>query len=910
MSRYCGERDPSAILKSAEYWRTAALFGQGSVLSDKRLWTDDGIVAVDRYYIQQPDEGEGGFHQKLETQLAPAGPEVKQLVAEMFWLLYLCPSSLNPSHKRRVISQVWSWSGEAFPSASPLLADEVLTGIGSAGPGFNQNQWRELTFLTRIVQAFRSAPSARQQKLVADPWEFAEWLGQVQDARSRQFRHMLLFMMFPDDFERIFGQRDRKSVAIAFSGRNAQHVNGLEPVQLDRLLRETRASLEERYGTKELDYYVSPLAEQWNRSDLSAVAGDIRADHVTKALADIDRDGIPPDAQSTGYDLIYGVNRYPPKLVLSLATRHATGEPLDRSAFSGGESSSAFQLLRSLGFQIETKDAIASLVAKFLEQSSRGDLSVRDYPQQYRGLEVKVSFGKGNIARIPWIAFLAEDQAVSEGIYPVFLFFRDQRALALCYGVSETNRSRHAWTGVDARETVEEWFKREFNRTPDRYDESLVRATYRTDQQIPFHELTRELDAMISEYRELMGVEGLQKVASSDDVAIPDAVPLEVRPDLIAAAESFAAALKQANVSFGSRHDELIRVLLASLATKPFLILTGMSGSGKSQVAIRLGEWLGSRLYVAAVRPDWTGSEALFGYEDALKRAEGGRAAWAVPPPLEFMLKALHDPDHPYLLLLDEMNLAHVERYFADVLSGMESRQRCLPNLAKDSDGCWRVAPAADSRVPFPRNLWIVGTVNIDETTYMFSPKVLDRANTFEFRVDTADLSADIRKPSPCAAGEAPLVRGLLAIANDDRWHERTSTEFREEIANRIRTLHSLLSRNGLEFGHRAFYEALRFAALMQAAGIEERERILDCIIMQRVLPRLHGSRRKLELPLLGLAHFTRDLPDEVLADDLLASSDLERGTNGRSPKLPLSHNKITRMLRALRLNQFASFTE
>src|SRR4029079_17596463 len=101
-----------------------------------------------------------------------------------------------------------------------------------------------------------------------------------------------------------------------------------------------------------------------------------------------------------------------------------------------------------------------------------------------------------------------------------------------------------------------------------------------------------------------------------------------------------------------------------------------------------------------------------------------GRAAWSVPAPMAFMLKALEDPEHPYLLLLDEMNLAHVERYFADVLSGMESGHACLPNLARGGDGLWRQRAGAMSTVVFPRNLWIVGTVNVDETTYMFSPKV------------------------------------------------------------------------------------------------------------------------------------------------------------------------------------------
>ncbi|WP_367394725.1 AAA family ATPase [Cupriavidus sp. Agwp_2] len=163
----------------------------------------------------------------------------------------------------------------------------------------------------------------------------------------------------------------------------------------------------------------------------------------------------------------------------------------------------------------------------------------------------------------------------------------------------------------------------------------------------------------------------------------------------------------------------LVSAFVSSLVTKPLVILTGLSGSGKTQIAMRFGEWLGKdHLHVAAVRPDWTGAEALFGYEDALKRELDGRAAWSVPGALEFMLKAVHDPQHPYVLLLDEMNLAHVERYFADVLSGMESGKACLPNLQKGIDGCWRIRSGDEARIPFPRNLWIVGTVILSSFAY------------------------------------------------------------------------------------------------------------------------------------------------------------------------------------------------
>ena len=174
--------------------------------------------------------------------------------------------------------------------------------------------------------------------------------------------------------------------------------------------------------------------------------------------------------------------------------------------------------------------------------------------------------------------------------------------------------------------------------------------------------------------------------------------------DLEAIVTAFSEALRKSFVDFGQDHLTLVRAFVSSLATKPLVILTGLSGSGKTQLALRFGEWLGgARLHVAAVRPDWTGAEALFGYEDALKPVVEDKPAWNVPATLAFLLRAAGDPKHPYVLILDEMNLAHVERYFADVLSGMESRKPVLPNLVKGHDGYWRQREDVDEKIPSRR---------------------------------------------------------------------------------------------------------------------------------------------------------------------------------------------------------------
>lgn len=910
MSRFCGDTSPQAVLEAAETWKQRCLLADGSVLSDRRLWQPALFDELDQYFVQRPEEGEGNFFLKLRQQLEPAQADAKMLAAEMLWVMYLCPSSLTPHHKRQSVEQVWTWSGQAVPtSAAPWLSDPVLEGIGSGGPGFNQNQWRELAYMIGFAAAFKGLASNVRAALLADASGFDEWLSSLNDSKSRQLRHMLLFLLFPDSFERIFGATDRKAVVQHYSAMSTSEVNRLAPVALDRELQEIRKKLETLHGTKNLDFYTPPLRDEWRSDTFPAATASVTASHVIAAIEEIRRDGVPPNAASTFFDLLYQDRRYPPKYVLSLAVKNATGEILPRERFSGGKGSPAFRLLQKLGFDIVDKvegseqqneiaeSAVASLIEDFLTQAKEAtNLSTQGYLGEYRDLEVRVSFGKGNVARIPWVAFLADGQTVSKGIYPVLLFFRALNKLLLCFGVSEENKAPQAWGTLPARLSVREWFNANGMGSPDRYGDSWVAAGWDTTGALPTKEIQQQLDAVIDHYHSVLDVE-----------PSPVIEVLPIRADLKATIEAFGDALEKAGVNYGSGHSLLLSSFLCSLAAKPFAILTGLSGSGKTQLAIRFGEYLGeNRVHVAAVRPDWTGAEALFGYEDALRpRSEDGRSAWVVPAPLQFMLEAANDPAHPYLLVLDEMNLAHVERYFADVLSGMESGAECLPNLEPEK-GEWRLRKGSPLRIKFPRNLFIVGTVNVDETTYMFSPKVLDRANTFEFRVATADLADEPVRPAMVSAGEMALVRGFLQIALGET---PTSVPL-GAVRAKLRLLHSVLSRYGLEFGHRVYLEALRFSGFALSTSLLAEDQVLDRIVLQKVLPRFHGSRRRIETPLLAMARFCYGLPEQIEADQELPSLVDGLWASSSSARLPQSMEKIRRMLESLRANQFASFTE
>ncbi len=165
----------------------------------------------------------------------------------------------------------------------------------------------------------------------------------------------------------------------------------------------------------------------------------------------------------------------------------------------------------------------------------------------------------------------------------------------------------------------------------------------------------------------------------------------------------------------------LLARYISALLTKRFVLLAGLSGSGKTKLAMLVAKWLSEnddQMAVVAVGADWTSNESVLGYRDALN-AE--RYCSPSNGALDILIRANLDPERPYFLIMDEMNLSHVERYFADLLSSFESGE---PIALHSADSMIDGVPP---RLSVPRNLFIVGTVNVDETTYMFSPKVLDR---------------------------------------------------------------------------------------------------------------------------------------------------------------------------------------
>ena len=301
-----------------------------------------------------------------------------------------------------------------------------------------------------------------------------------------------------------------------------------------------------------------------------------------------------------------------------------------------------------------------------------------------------------------------------------------------------------------------------------------------------------------------------------------------------------------AKVSGLSFSDNLILRFIASLTAKPFLILSGLSGSGKTKIAQSFVQWIcenDSQYKIIPVGADWTNREPLLGYPNGLNPMEYITPDSGV---LHLLLEASKDQNQrkPYFIILDEMNLSHVERYFADFLSIMESKDTV--KLYTGSDRLSTDGLDITQQVGWPKNVFIIGTVNIDETTYMFSPKVLDRANVIEFRITEDEIAAFLDNPSipdlsKLTKQGANMAENFLDIA------ATSDTVKNAELTNKLNLFFSELKKVGAEFGYRTASEIMQLVTKLKLLEPTiENNVCLDIAIMQKLLPKLHGSRSKL----------------------------------------------------------------
>lgn len=365
---------------------------------------------------------------------------------------------------------------------------------------------------------------------------------------------------------------------------------------------------------------------------------------------------------------------------------------------------------------------------------------------------------------------------------------------------------------------------------------------------------------------------------------------------------------------------------LSAIRTKPFLLLAGISGTGKSRIVkemayascpdegdLRKDKTSPGNYCLVEVKPNWNDSTELLGYETVL---DGGN--YHLTKFVKFLIKAMQHENVPFFVCLDEMNLAAVEQYFAEFLSILESRkdvdgtikseplipaaifekyqQKLHKELfpTKDSSntstgaGCYTTdegtavylhstyAKLMEEGLRIPRNLIVVGTVNMDDTTYQFSRKVIDRAMTIEMNEVNLNDMFDIEKPDALSYREDVVDKGwfFAPFAQSNNVLQQMNNDERELLTEKIKatigqtdadgtttpdSLEAILGKTPFRIAYRVVNELiLHFYALRMEDKDAEFEELynkaLDNILMMKVLPRIEGNEDLVKAPLAQLA--------------------------------------------------------
>ncbi|WP_242248143.1 MrcB family domain-containing protein [Bacillus cereus group sp. BfR-BA-01523] len=504
------------------------------------------------------------------------------------------------------------------------------------------------------------------------------------------------------------------------------------------------------------------------------------------------------------------------------------------------------------------------------------------------------SVGQGNWAAVPWLAIMNKDITTStqRGYYIVYLFSEDMERLylTLAQGVTETTKEEMQEIKEEIREQIhmsqkvkkdDEIFLGTSPKAKGYSNSTAAYIAYDANKMPSEKELVEDLEEMLRYYEGFIAYkeEGTKyemiyerKEVYLDQQSIIDHVSSYIQ-----------------SKGFFYEKKDLINFFL-SLKTKPFVILSGISGTGKTKIVQWFAESLGAteengQFTLIPVRPDWSDSSDLLGYVNL-------QGEFQERPLIKVLENADANPNRPYFVVLDEMNLARVEYYFSDFLSVIESR--------KWKDGKIVTSPVlpesiTNKHLTIPSNVYIIGTVNMDETTHPLSKKVLDRANTIEFNtvnLDYFNFLMDIEEKEAEIVSNRSLATEYLHLKECFKENE----DLVRNISNILIEINKTLESVGAQVGYRIRDEICFYMAYNEKGKLLSFDEALDYQIYQKILPRLAGSDGRTE---------------EVLKQlyVLCANEEYDSGNNDASyAKYPRSANKLSYMLRRFEYDGFTSF--
>ena len=326
------------------------------------------------------------------------------------------------------------------------------------------------------------------------------------------------------------------------------------------------------------------------------------------------------------------------------------------------------------------------------------------------------------------------------------------------------------------------------------------------------------------------------------------------------------------------KDDDMMQRLMAALRTKPFAILAGHSGTGKSQLVRRLAYMTCNdevllkekddsnapgNYCMVQVKPNWHDSTDLLGYYTEMN---GGK--YHTTPFVEFICKAYAYPETPFFVCLDEMNLAPVEQYFAEFLSAIESysettklTDRLITEKASPEEICGEtkltesLEEVKKHGLTIPRNLFVVGTVNVDETTCQFSRKVLDRAMTILMTAVSFKSMTEPNDPSKEECLDPDGIKFFLERPTQMKL-EQGQMDKLDAIQKQVGdSPFAIAYRFANEYAlYQSAYQLLKGQGLKPDGKMpdpdneDSQKTAIDHVVLMKLLPRIHGARPEMEV--------------------------------------------------------------
>lgn len=657
---------------------------------------------------------------------------------------------------------------------------------------------------------------------------------------------------------------------------------------------------------------------------MEKIPNNITREHLLSAIERIDQEGIPSGANSQYYDLLFNEKRYPPKLVMSWANEYANGKMLDRTSFAGGKDTLCFKLLEREGFTIGTKPP------KSKNDQTEIDASFASSEDTFVSVEKELK-----------VWFVCQGTTYNdEEKKSLWAPKKDKRGIGKYYwdNMNDVKKGDFIFHYSDGLRGVSEARSDAYSasnpmeKSPWRDEGTRVNITNLFEFEQPIH-YSRLKAKKGSFEKHLLGVKGpfdirgevKQGYLFSFNQEAGRVIRQIYGESFVEPFESFFKPGTELETKRSVRDiiEHIYQYILGkgfyfdkkeisnfylSLKTKPFVILAGISGTGKTQLARLFIEAIGYEQNgeVVPVRPDWTDNSDLIGYTDL-------SGDFQPKPMAQLIQKALSRQDEPFFLILDEMNLARVEYYFSDFLSVIESRKRENGSDRIVSDPLIKQSFLGEasnedkdqfSGLSIPDNVYVIGTVNMDETTHPFSRKVLDRANSIEMnQVDLEWKETSIEEVNVLSGINNDFLRGDYINSKDIKYQDKKDLS---DFVGRLIKLNSLLENADLQFAYRVRDEMAFYILLNKKHGLMTENEAFDFQLMQKVLPRIQGSSVSVKMVLLGLLKELEGIKlseEGYSPDNLLAKLPAREEVN-----YPKSLRKISFMLRRYHNDGFTSF--